>query len=149
MEGPEAVADTTSQQKLESFMTQCRRLIASNITLLVETEPDEVIIQGIQKSAAAQVQPEPSSMVGVFYDVKLAGEASVQPNVRMPPLRDAGQHLQKLVSLKVRASSADGEIPSNEVWFIPDAGKEGNKGALLSGITVWEAEGSADFVGHL
>ena len=135
VEGFDAVADTASKQKLESYMTQCRRLIASNITLLVETDPDDVIIEGIRKSAAAQVKLEPGGMIGVFYDVKLAGEASAQPNVRMPPLRDLGHHLQKLVGLKLRASSVEGEIPANEIWFIPDAGKEGNKGALLAGFT--------------
>ena len=135
VDGYEEIADHSSKQKLESYMTQCRRLVASNVTLLVETESDDAIIAGMQRSAAAQVRLDAGGMVGVFYDVKLAGEASAQPNVRMPPLRDAGGHLQKLVGLKIRASSADGEIPSSEIWFIPDAGKDGNKGALLSGFT--------------
>ena len=135
VEGFDAVADTASKHKLGSYMAQCRRLIASNITLLVEADTDDVIIEGIRKSAAAHVQLQPGGMIGVFYDVKLAGEASAQPNVRMPPLRDLGHHLQKLVGLKLRASSVEGEIPANEIWFIPDAGKEGNKGALLAGFT--------------
>lgn len=123
-------ADAASKEKLDLYLTQARRMIATYIELVAETENDDEILRAMQESTAAKINLASGGYVGVVYDCKVAGEASAQPNVRMPPLRDNGDHLRRLAALKLRQH--DGVIRDEEIWFLPDAGKEGLKPALMS-----------------
>ena len=123
-----AFADMThSKDKLEGFLTQAKRFIATHVSLGVETDTDDQIIKAMQESAAAKCMKD--GFTGIFYDSKVAGEASTHPSVRLPPLRDGGEHLKRLVALRLRAGA--GEIAEKEVFFIYDAGKDGNKSCFV------------------
>ena len=45
--------------------------------------------------------------MGSLYGQKEAGECSAQPHLRAPPLREAGHHVRRMVSLRLRATSSD------------------------------------------
>ena len=108
-------------------------LLLSRNSSKVETDTDEELIRQMQTSAAGtlKIDGKDKGFVGVFYDSKLAGEASAQPHIRQPPLREAGEHLRRLAGLRLRAKS-ESEICDRDIWFVPDAGKDGNKSVLLS-----------------
>jgi hypothetical protein len=80
--------------------------------LAIETETDDDIIKQMKESAAGPVKfkEDEKGYVGIFYDNKLAGEASAQPHIRHPPLRDNGDHWTRLANLRLRALG-ESEIP--------------------------------------
>ena len=69
-----------------------------------------------------------------MYDQQEAGEASAQPHLRTPPLRQKGDHLQKFITLCLRRTSTPDDIDDSDVYVISDAGKQGNTNLLLNSL---------------
>lgn len=70
--------------KLDGYMTQARRMLATFVTFAVETEKDDDIVTTMRSCAAGQIKICDRGLIGCIYDPKLAGEASVQPHIRVP-----------------------------------------------------------------
>ena len=122
-------------QKVAAYETQAKRLISTYCCLVSETEKDDAIIQAMNNCGVGQLKTENlGGHIGVLHDRKSAGEASAQPNIRIPALRDQGDHLRKLSKIKLRAGGDESSIPDREMRFIPDAGKTGDKPTLLSAL---------------
>ena len=102
-----------------------------------EDQDDDTLIKSMRESAVANlIFPDDSpGYIGVVYDQKEAGECSARAHLRVPPLREAGHHLRRMIGLRLRATSPDGgqtmEIHPRDLFLIPDGGKDGNRGALL------------------
>ena len=72
--------------KLDGYMTQSRRMLATYVTLAIETEKDDDIVAMMRSCAAGQVKIGESDkgLIACIYDSKLAGESSAQPHIRVP-----------------------------------------------------------------
>lgn len=135
--------DTEAQEKIGAFRTQARRLIQTYVCFGVETDTDDTIIKLMTECGAGRLPKDTEQLkgwVGVRYDVKNSGEASAQPQLRIPPMRDSGDHIKRLCSLKLRASGDETVLPEHEMWFVPDGGVNGNKARLLAGLSQCEKQ---------
>ena len=116
-------------------------LIASHVHLETQEKSDEALIQSMKDSAVAKIvfADDDCGYIGVFHDQNEAGECSAQPHLRPPPMRESGNHLKHAVGLRVRATSPDEEnelvLGHKDSFFLPDAGKDGNRKALLEHLT--------------
>ena len=132
--------DQDRKDRLDGFIRKARVLIASHVQLVTEDMGDEPLIESMNESAVGKINlsDHDRGYIGIFYDQKEAGECSAQPHLRLPPLRDSGNHLKRAMSLRLRASSTGSEaeeIHDRDLYFIPDAGKEGNRNALTVNFT--------------
>ena len=132
--------DQDRKDRLDAFIRKARVLIASHVDLVTEDMSDDALIQSMKESAVGKIElsNQDHGYIGIFYDQKEAGECSAQPHLRLPPLRDAGNHLKRAVGLRLRAKASTGdvdEIKDRDLFCIPDAGKDGNKNALTTNCT--------------
>ena len=102
------------------------------VELVSETCTDDKIVQRMRDSAAFKQLGDAGKCThqGIFYNPHLCAESSSKPHCRPPPLRQNGDHLRRLVCLTLRAQ--DWQILDQQLFFIFDGGKAGNKATLLS-----------------
>ena len=90
------------------------------------------VSEGPKLVAAAGDKP---AYVGVFYDSKVARQASSRPHTRIAYLQ--GPHMKKTVGAAIAAFPAAGEtedapeMPDGVAWFVCDAGKQGSETSLM------------------
>ena len=79
---------------VESIMQNMKTNLMATITLLAQDMEAAQLVTDFMRSPAAQfkgsqvpktLKSATSQYVGVFYDVKMSGEASHRPALRMPP----------------------------------------------------------------
>ena len=131
--------DQDRKDRLDAFIRKARVLIGSHVHLVTEDMSDDALIESMRESAVGKIElsDQDHGYIGIFYDQKEAGECSAQPHLRLPPLRDAGNHLKRALGLRLRATSTGEveEIHDRDLFCIPDAGKDGNKNALTTNFT--------------
>ena len=132
--------DQDRKDRLDAFLRKARVLIGSHVHLVTEDMIDDALIESMKESAVGKIElsDQDHGYIGIFYDQKEAGECSAQPHLRLPPLRDAGNHLKRAVGLRLRATASTGdvdEIKDRDLFCIPDAGKDGNNNALTANFT--------------
>jgi hypothetical protein len=83
-------------------------------------------------AGAARGSKDARSHVLVFYDQQYAGEASSQPHLRTPPLREKGKHLERFIKLSLMRTTTPGDLDDSDIYVVSDAGRSGNKTVLLN-----------------
>jgi hypothetical protein len=131
------------RETIRSIMSATRQHIAAQIHLIPQDPDPPYAIGGLSAALAATAgrklrgEPQPdnptkSKYIGIFYDLKVAGEANHRPMLRAPPLR--AEQLRRLVDLarsRFGAEVADDEIPKGDLYFMFDGGRPGNTNELL------------------
>ena len=119
--------DDEKRKRVKYFQSYVRRLVATHVELCSETEPDAVIAQRFKESAAGKAHgdKEKKTFVGFQYNPNLCGESSSKPHIRIPPLRQNGDHIKRLIGIILQAR--DFKLDSQDLWLIFDAGREGNQ----------------------
>jgi len=114
-------------------MTQARSLVKTYVVLEPETKSDEDLLESLKQSVAgsASGDSEKKSHTLVWYDQADAGEAQVQPHLRIPGLRNRGGHLQRFVKLVQQRKDPSQELDPQDIYAVCDCGKDGNKGRLI------------------
>ncbi len=84
--------DDTASFQLDRFKRMARQLVQSHVMLAEETFEDGELLQRLRDSSAGRARgdPEQRTHVIIWYDQQEAGEASAQPHLRTPPLRNKG-----------------------------------------------------------
>ena len=137
-----SIGNTGQKELLDSIMAQTKAQIAANIHLVpleLETVPDEAVpalITRMLRTPACKVKGSPNTTnpaktkyVGIFFDVKLAGEATHRPALRIPPLQ-AAKYQGMLKDVMQRHEPTE-ELNDGDVFFILDGGKLGNHHEFL------------------
>lgn len=98
-----------------------------------ETKSDEDLLESLKQSVAgsASGDAEKKTHTLVWYDQADAGEAQVQPHLRVPGLRNRGGHLQRFVRLVRQRKDPNQDLDPRDIYALCDCGKDGNKGRLI------------------
>jgi hypothetical protein len=136
----EAAAELTDDEgrKLERFKRQAIQQVSANVTLADETMDDDKILEILSQCPAGKARGEPgnNSHVLIWYDQQDAGEATAQPHLRIPPLRNKGKHLERFLKLCLGRVAGPGgtydELEDGDVYVINDAGRTGNKASIAN-----------------
>ena len=102
----------------------------------LEVEPDHSMGLGEMLSAVDSIgllrgDAGDKSYVGVNYDQKLAGQATTHPWLRVPPLREGGDHAKKLIKGVMIGCGDEDALPPGHLFFMWDAKRHGNEVALM------------------
>ena len=126
--------DKEDFQKLGRHMTQARSLVNTYVVLESETMGDDDLLKTLKESVAGSKSgdAEKKTCTLIWYDQCDAGEATAQPHLRTPGLRNRGAHLQRFIKLCQQRKDPNQDISPEDIYCLCDAGKEGNKSALLS-----------------
>ncbi|CAK0893242.1 unnamed protein product [Prorocentrum cordatum] len=87
------------------------------------------------KLVGAAIAGGKPAYIGVFYDSKVARQASSRPRARIAYLQN--NHMKKLVGAALAAFPPGGddentpELPDKVAWFVCDAGKQGSEASLM------------------
>ena len=108
-------------------------------------EPEEDDLVKILKSSVAcsegpklvDAVGDKPAYIGVFYDSKVARQASSRPRARIAYLQNG--HMKKMIASTLAAFPAVGEegapeLPDKVAWFLCDAGKQGSEASLMEGF---------------
>lgn len=125
--------DKDDLQRIERSMAQARTLVNTYVSLAPETLEDNELREALAQSAAgsANASAENKSHVVIFYSQANAGEATAQPHLRIPGLRNRGKHMARFLSLCQTRRDASGELEAGDIYILNDCGKEGNHSKLL------------------
>ena len=132
-----AAMDEADKIKLDRYKAQARALVAAHVFLMEETAEGTEIQQGMQAAMqGATEQLQDGAYILIYYGQSESGECSAQPHLRVPPLRNRGEHLRTFVQNCMMRHGKACEIDRNDVYVINDCGREGNRGLLLSAFQV-------------
>ena len=111
-----------------------QELVASHVTLVHELENDAELLETLKgcPAGAARGNKDARSHVLVFYDQQDAGEATSQPHLRTPPLREKGKHLERFIKLCLMRTTTPADLDDSDIYVLSDAGRPGNKMVLLN-----------------
>lgn len=75
-----------------------------------------------------------TSFVHITYDPKVVGRAATAPHTRVPPLRNNGGHVTKVIGATLRARALGGAdaLAEGDLYVLYDGMKHGNEQALVS-----------------
>ncbi|CAE7018635.1 sinIM, partial [Symbiodinium sp. CCMP2456] len=135
--------DVEDLQKLERFMSQAQGVVNTYCSFALETETDADLVKHLKESAAGSHEPKVSENAHVlcYYSAQDCGEATSQPHLRTPALRNRGDHLQRFIHVCMQRRGLVHELPEQDVFALNDSGREGNKGLMLGKFTaIGEAE---------
>ena len=120
--------------RLNRYIRQAEQYVSANVCLVHELMSDEEIITLLKGSGAGSAlgSSEKKTHVLVWYDQQEGGESSAQPHLRIPPLRSKGQHLQRFIRLAMERTDTPDEIRDQDVFIVNDAGRSGNKTAIVN-----------------
>ena len=126
-----------NERKLAQFKTMARELVRSNVCLCDETMDDDDIIKALAESPAGTARGDAvrHTHVCIYYDQQDAGEATAQPHLRVPPLRNKGQHLQRFLNIVMSRVETQDDLDEGDMYAINDAGRHGNKTQILNAFT--------------
>lgn len=124
------------EERLAAFRAQARRTVATHVKLLAV---DDLVSEGslvaeLNDSAVGRyhgklsAEGSPTEFLGIFFDVKLAGEALTAPHTRVPPLKDGRLAKLMCIILKSRAHDAESQKPvldPADLFFFMDGCKRG------------------------
>lgn len=134
------ISSAADSERLGYFRKQARRLIQTHVKLIVEPPTEGELAAELSQSMAGQVhgekgtdrdgQPVHKTMVAVWFDLKLAGEAMSAPHLRTPPLKEG--RLPKLMNAVLRSRCRDfnadtAEMDFGDLFVMFDGGKHGNR----------------------
>ncbi|CAE7034136.1 sinIM [Symbiodinium sp. CCMP2592] len=92
-------------------------------------------MEHLKQSAAGSIVPDlgKKEHILIWYAASECGEATAQPHLRVPALRNRGDHFLRLFRFcQMRGKEATGELTDGDVYCVSDCGKDGNRHALLS-----------------
>ena len=124
---------------VEKYVAACWNKIETIVQF--EVEPEKGVALFLEKrlsaSAIQELRNLPRSAAGqekyiiMVYDCKAAGEASSHPSLRIPPLMNNGGHLKDFVKGALAANADKGELGPHDLFFIPNAGKQGHLASFI------------------
>ncbi len=122
---------------MDRFKRQAEQFVASNVTLIDETQDDAAIFAALKNSPAGSARAEAGRKqhVIIYYDQQDAGEAMAQPHLRTPPLRSKGAHLTRFLRVAMNRTETPEDLDETDVYIVNDAGRSGNKSAILNAFT--------------
>ena len=105
-------------------MTQARSLVKTYVVLEPETKSDEDLLESLKQSPAgnASGDAEKKTHMLVWYNQADAGEAQVQPHLRIPGLRNHGGHLQRFVRLVQQRKDSNQDLEPADIYDLCDCG---------------------------
>ena len=137
-----SIADTSKKEMLDMIISQTKAQIAANIHLvpikLLEDSDGESasLTTRMARTPACKFEgapnttnPSKSKYVGIFFDVKLAGEANSRPALRTPPLQ--ADRYKTLISACLQRHGPTEDLTEGDIFFILDGGKAGNQSEFL------------------
>ena len=121
-------ASVDKKTEIEAFGELCARKLEMFVTLEVEPDDKTALTDRIKQTEVNnQRLSSEKGYVMVVYDMKCAGEASAQPNIRVPPLRGNGDHMRSLVSATLHAYNSTGtELGPRDMFVTFDGFKPGH-----------------------
>jgi len=132
------------RKMLNDMIRVLRQQMAARIHLVSQQDSDPPNERGLQgvlmdttvlrvaRGAPDPSKPSRSKYIGIFFDPKLAGEASQMPMIRVPPLRASQLHeLVTAARTRFGAEVPDNELPPGDLYFLFDGGKVSNQKALM------------------
>ena len=133
LQASEDKKDKEDLQRLERHMTQARSLVKTYVVLEPETKSDEDLLESLKQSPAGNAagDAEKKTHTLVWYNQADAGEAQVQPHLRIPGLRNRGGHLQRFARLVQQRKDPNQDLDPADIYALCDCGKDGNKSRLL------------------
>ena len=131
--------DMEDLRRLEHYKLQAKQYVSTYVTLMDENCLNGEITKGLRTSAAGRAEGDlgQRSHVLIYYSAQDAGESSSQPWCRVPPLRERGAHLERFIRLVLqRFPNYQEELHPRDVYIVNDAGRAGNRNAILKAFTL-------------
>ena len=118
-------------EKLNKFKRQASNLVRSHVELIPDMDDEDRLsaalkatAAGLSKGKKSTEQRTASTYVAIVYDVKLSGESSCRPHLRLPNFRV--KHAEHLVKVAMKLKSVD-ELDEGDLYIFPDGGKHGRQ----------------------
>jgi len=138
-----ASGDTEAEDPFKSFKEHCHRTVRSTCTLLAEPRSETQLAEAIKGTEVFNVASKQGpGNIAILWDVKLSGESTWQPNVRVCNFRE--DSFEKLTRGAMRAfcleDVSDDAVPlemkGNQLWSFWDGWKHGLVNQLLKPFKV-------------
>ena len=129
--------------KIRRFRESAQRMVNVHVKLDVEPSSETQLTALISDSFVNKIKGKSflddtgatvfKNFVHITYDPKVAGRATTAPHLRVPPLRNNGAHIQKMVGAAIRARSPGEErLEDGDIYVMFDGMKHGNEKDLTS-----------------
>ena len=127
------VLEDDKKQEILKFKTLALKRLQTQVKFVVEPVSEQALANAIAATAAGEVRGDASKgkYVGVVCDVKMAGESTSHPSIRLAPFRQP--HHKKLICAVIK-SRADGlgDVHPGDVYLVLDGFRHGNKIAFVN-----------------
>ncbi len=114
-------------EEIRAFRERAEKLVRQQVQVIVEPKGKLALMGTLRSSVMGSVFGDPVAQryAGIFYDLKLAGEAQSNPQLRACSYQAA--RMKKLIQAVVGARpNADGPgLHPGAVYFVQDACKHG------------------------
>ena len=129
--------------KIRRFRDSAKRMVNVHIKLDVEPASETQLVAMMTDSIVNKMKGKSFSddtgatvfknFVHITYDPKVAGRASTAPHLRVPPLRNNGGHIQKMIGAAIRArSNGEERLDDGDLYVLFDGMKHGNEKDLTT-----------------
>ena len=126
------VINNDSEGKLDEWLSYLNTRFESFVSLVVDADTRDDLAAALGQCEVLQKVQGPCMLL---YDSKIAGEASSNPNCRLPPFQS--KHLRKIVQAMVslRGNDGDDQLPEGDLRrkdliVVLDGGRSGNDSAV-------------------
>jgi hypothetical protein len=132
---PNTIQDISTRELVNTIIANTKQHIAAQISLVAaepETPHKGGLAHVIMQTALGQVDASKTKnkYIGIFFDVKVAGESNSRPHYRQPPLRP--EFYKRLIDMaRTRKDPAEDSITENDCFFLVDGGKQGHQTELM------------------
>ena len=92
----EALVTKLGEDGSQQWLKHAEKILAQHVRLMVTPSAKAALVTELSSHELGKVIGDPSGLVMILHDVKLAAESATAPMLRMPPLKT--QHYETLVA---------------------------------------------------
>ena len=124
-----AACPTAKVDDLAQYVEKAEKIVKRSIQF-IEPPTNGSLNQVIEQTTVGKMVGDISSPIGIVYDIKLSGEPSSKPAVRVPPLNE--EHLKAMISNVMQSRSDPTTIAEGDQYIFKDGSKHGLESTFLN-----------------
>ncbi len=145
---PQNPCSEAEQSLLNRYEKEAREIVDVGVDLALEQTSQAAMAACIGNTPVGKLRGTPhknGGMILIFYNIRMAGETTTQPHLRLPPFRNdpdapSGAHYKKMIMAVIASrrspSQAQGEetdeLHPGDCFVIGDAGRTGNTPQIMA-----------------
>ena len=124
-----AACPTAKVDDLAQYVEKAQKIVKRSIQF-IEPPTNGSLNQIIEQTTVGQIVGDISSPIGIVYDVKLSGEDSSKPAVRVAPLNE--EHLKAMISNVMQSREDPTTIAEGDQYIFKDGSKHGHESTFVN-----------------